>query len=132
MALWSRPLSLDEARAQRLLAVPARGRGSGLLGFWSLNEGAGHACFDTHLPLGATGGVRLDGVLEGSVQRVASSRQHTEPKLTQSERYIHDKAGELRAWKARFAAQHRRPATKADVLMAEAGVLQLARLLGEL
>jgi len=133
VALWNRRLTLDEVRRAEEEQLPERGRGTGLLGLWTLNEGSGDVCYDTHLPAAGRKGVSiLDATIVGKAEREASSRQHTEPELIQSERYLHDKAEELAAWRRRFAEKHLRPASKADLLMAESDVLHLAKLLGEL
>ena len=42
-----------------------------------------------------------------------------------------DKADELAEWRAGFGRRNLRPPTKADLLMADSSVLELARLLGE-
>lgn len=130
-ALWSRPLLLSEVQAGQG-ALPARGRDSGLLGLWTFDEGAGTVCFDTRFPAGRGRGSRLDGQLEGGAERAASTRQLVEPECPPSSSFKADKAAELEAWRAAFCEKHGRPATKADLLMADSDVLKLARLLGEL
>jgi hypothetical protein len=133
VALWGRPLTADEAKRTFTELLPQRGRGSGLLALWSLNEASGDVCFDTHLTLGGKkGAARCDARVEGGAVREASTRKHLEPQLIQSERFLKEKAEELVRWRRGFAERHRRPANKADLLMADIATLQLARLLGEL
>ena len=133
VSVWARPLALDELWHLAQGAPPVRGRASGLLGLWTFAEAAGRACYDTHLPAGAKG-VALDGSLQGEGAdglRAPSARGHAEPDLVQSERFMLDKADELAEWRAGFGRRNLRPPTKADLLMAESSVLELARLLGE-
>jgi hypothetical protein len=133
VALWGRPLTAAEAKRTFSDGLPQRGRGSGLLGLWSLNEASGDVCIDTHLPIGSKkGAARVDATVGGGAVRQASTRQHSEPQLIQSERFLKEKADELARWRRGFARRHRRPANKADLLMADTDTLQLARLLGEL
>lgn len=133
VALWGRPLTADEAKQTFAEELPQRGRGSGLLGLWTLNEASGDVCIETHLPTGSRkGAARVDATVQGGAVREASTRRHSEPQLIQSDRFLKEKADELTRWRRGFAERHRRQANKADLLMADTDTLNLARLLGEL
>ena len=127
--LWSEPRL--EGQIREAMNTPfAEPSTPGLLGQWTFNEGAGeqivdssgsrnHATFDRY-----AGGVEL--------RRVQSRRPKLEPLKTEREKHIDACFMRLQAWKNEFEDANGRLPAKADVLMAEPEIVNIARRLGEL
>ena len=71
------------------------------------------------------------GTIEG-VERVQSTREWMQPELTESEKLVDANFQQLKAWKAEFEKSNGRPPSKADILLADKEILNLARRLGDL
>ena len=52
--------------------------------------------------------------------------------LTESEKLVDANFQQLKAWKAEFEKSNGRPSSKADILLADKEILNLARRLGDL
>jgi len=101
-----------------------------LLGQWTFNEGAGevivdssghrnHALFERY-----AGGVEL--------RRVQSRRPRLEPEKSAREKMIDANFLKLQKWRKAFEERNGRPATKADIMLADPEIKNLAQRMGEL
>jgi len=94
-----------------------------LLGQWTCSEGAGAQIYDSSPK-------NNHAVLEGDVERVQCSRDFVPPIMTASEKHVDALYLQLREWKMVFEKRERRQPTRADMLMAQPEIRNMARRLG--
>ena len=121
--LWTKPIVQEDIR--RHFNEVVADVEEGLVGQWSFNEGGGEVCCDTS-------GAKHHGTIEGGAARVQSTREWMQPELTESEKLVDANFQQLKAWKAEFEKSNGRPPSKADILLADKEILNLARRLGDL
>jgi len=119
-----------EEEVKENMNTPVAYNTAGLLGQWTFNEGAGeliidssghrnHALFERY-----AGGVEL--------RRVQSRRPNLEPDRSAREKLIDANFLKLQKWKKAFEERNGRAATKADLMLADPEIKNLAGRMGEL
>uniref|UniRef100_A0A7S4JJR1 LamG-like jellyroll fold domain-containing protein n=1 Tax=Prymnesium polylepis TaxID=72548 RepID=A0A7S4JJR1_9EUKA len=126
--LWDVERSEDQIKGA--INKPIDNNTPGLLGQWTFNEGAGevivdssghrnHALFERY-----AGGVEL--------RRVQSRRPWLQPDKSAREKMIDANFLKLQKWRKAFESSSGRPATKADIMLADPEIKNLALRMGEL
>ena len=106
------------------------GETDGLVGQWSFNEGAGDLIVDSSGRFNHATFERYAGGVE--LRRVQSRRPKIEFARTEREKLIDANFEQLLQWKKDFEEKNGRPATKADIALADPEMMKIAMRLGEI
>lgn len=126
--LWDHERTEEQIRAG--MNSVCTGVTPGLVGQWTFNEGCGEQIIDTS-------GQRNHGTFDryaGGVElrRVQSSRPKIDYLRTEREKHIDANFLKLQKWKKDYEDREGRPPNKADIMLADPEILNIARRLGEI